>query len=484
MTAKTIAGISLDDDRVFAIACAVVYAIIVLVTPPYNPLIDTDTPSYVGFNPMRSVFYPLFVRLFTTIGFGLLQITWVQLVIFSGALAYFLIVLARNGFPRWLLAILVLAMAGNVLFSSFHRSILSESVYFSLTLIAVAQWIDYLRTGHAMRLFWAGIALGLMIGIRLAGVSLVPLHVLAIWLTRPRGTSVWKALVLAVVPIVICIGAERLLYHAVYGNSTVSQAGYLLTGKAALLVQPNMNFSGPYAPVLEPIAAKLYEIYEPARRALDGAPSIGVRAQLSANYEGLGQIGMLASELAAAATREHTTTDTLRLELGKQAIWQNLSGYLRLTALNNFGQWSVAAQHFPPISRGLAAYADTNPAVSFDGRMPYDLLHPAPTTVGLIVYPAFLLVGAVTLLLAVGLLFFIVQPDRATGPEAFYLLVATYLSAMCHVYTLFTALVNVWTPRFLMAVFPQIEIIGLCLILVVGHRCRLLALPAPNTKAA
>ena len=46
---------------------------------------------------------------------------------------------------------------------------------------------------------------------------------------------------------------------------------------------------------------------------------------------------------------------------------------------------------------------------------------------------------------------------------------------MCHGYTLFISLVNEWTPRFLMAVFPFLEIIGLCLALA------FLTLAAPYT---
>jgi hypothetical protein len=55
---------------------------------------------------------------------------------------------------------------------------------------------------------------------------------------------------------------------------------------------------------------------------------------------------------------------------------------------------------------------------------------------------------------------------------------------MCHAYTLFISLANVWTPRFLMAVFPQIEIIALCLILVIGHRCGWVTFPAAKAKVA
>ena len=472
MADRTNASIRVRGDLAFALACAVVYAAVVLATPPYIALEEPDTLSYLTFEPMRTMFYPIFLRWWMTLGLDFIRITWIQLAIFSGALVYFLLVLLRSGFPRLLLAILVMAMAGNVLFSSFHRSILSESLYFSLTLIVVAMWIDYLRTGRLPRLLWAGLALGMMTGLRLAGLSLLPFHVLTIWLKRPNHVSPWVAVVLALLPVGLTVGVERALYYVVHRNFETSQTANLLMGKAAMLVRPDMTFTGPHAQTLQAFAAELYTIYEPARRALAASPSLGVRAQLAANYEGQAQFSILARELTAAAEREHTSVATLRSELGKQVIAQNLSGYLALVALHDFGQWSVAAQNFPPIARALAAYADANPAVSFDGRLPRDLLHPRPTAVGLVVYPAFLAAGAVTLVLAVGFLYFLARPASAASPIGYYMLLATFFSAMCHGYTLFIAIVNIWTPRFLMAVFPQIEIIALCLILVAWRLLR------------
>jgi hypothetical protein len=49
------------------------------------------------------------------------------------------------------------------------------------------------------------------------------------------------------------------------------------------------------------------------------------------------------------------------------------------------------------------------------------------------------------------------------------MLISCFLAAMCHSYTLFISLVNEWTPRFLMVVFPHLEIIGLCVLLAMWN---------------
>lgn len=229
----------------FAAGCALAYATAVLVTLPYTPLIQPDSASYLAFSPFRPALYPAFICVCRAIGLTLVEITWVQLAIFSVALCYLLIVLLRNGVPKWLLAIMVLALAGNVLFSSFHLSIVAESIYFSVSVVAVALWIEYFRTAKIAFLMAAGLALGLMIGICLAGLGVVPLHLLAVLVRRPKSAGLLMAVALAAVPVGIDAGSERLLAYAVHGSNITSHLPNLLFGKAAMLIRPGMKFSAP-----------------------------------------------------------------------------------------------------------------------------------------------------------------------------------------------------------------------------------------------
>lgn len=463
----------------FIAACVLAYCAAVLVVPPYTRLIEPDSTGYIEFVPLRSAFYPAFLYLCRAGGLSLVQTTWVQLAIFGAALAYLLCALRKIDVPRYLLAAFVVLLAANVLFSSFHRSILTESLYFSGTATLLGLWLDYFRTGHIRFLVVAGLVLGLMIGVRPAGIGVVPMHLFVVWLRRPQAMSMWLLVIVTIVPVIMGAGSERLLYRAVHGDKSESTAPNLLIGMAAMLVQPNMTFTGPHAQTLTQLSARLYETYGPTQKYLADAPTIPVRAQLSAAYEALSQFQALASELVEAAKTESTTPDALRTELGKQIIAQNISGYVQLMLLNYFGQWSIAAQNFPPTARALAAYAGANPAISFNGGLSYQFLHPPATKVGLLVYPAFLIAGAVTFVLSFVFLLFLARPALLNTGEGFYLGIAAFMSIMCHGYTLFVSLVNEWTPRFLMAVVPQIEIVALCLVLIILHRSKLIVLQRP-----
>lgn len=455
------------SDVIFVAGCVVAYVATTLLMTPYVALIEPDSHGYLSFEANRSALYPALLYVCRAMGLGLVQITWLQTGLFGAALAYLLIALRKAGFSRLLLALLVAVLAANLLFTSFHRSILTESIYFSLGVVATGLWIDYFRTGRAPLLAFAGLALGLMIGFRPVGVALVPMQLIAVWIRRPVAAARWLAIVIAVIAVGVGAGSERLLYRAVHDGPPRSTAPLLLMGKAAMLIKPAMTFSGPHAEALQAAGALVYRQFLPLQQVLENAPSIAVRAQLAAAYEGQAQDdAFLQRELTNIAAKTQITVDVLRAELGKQVMLRNLPGYVTLFAVTEIGQWSVSAQHFPPTSRMIADYADTNPAVSYGGSIPQDMLHPQPWRSAFIVYPAFLIAGAVTLVLAVGIFVFMARPALLAGRTGFYLGLAVFLSAMCHAYTMFISLANVWTPRFLMAVFPQLEIIALCLIMV------------------
>jgi hypothetical protein len=148
------------QDFIFVAVCALAYVASVLIIPPYTPLIEPDSGGYIHFLPIRTALYPAFLYICRALGLDLIEITWVQIGIFGLALAYLLTALLRTNFPRLLLGLFVAALAANVLFSSFHRSILTESLYFSLSAVAIGLWIDYFRSRRLNFLILAGFTLG------------------------------------------------------------------------------------------------------------------------------------------------------------------------------------------------------------------------------------------------------------------------------------------------------------------------------------
>ena len=72
----------------------------------------------------------------------------------------------RAGCGRFLVFIFVLALELNVAYSSLHWSILTESLFLSLSAIMVALLLDYFRTGRLVFIASASLCVGILYGIQ------------------------------------------------------------------------------------------------------------------------------------------------------------------------------------------------------------------------------------------------------------------------------------------------------------------------------
>jgi hypothetical protein len=48
-------------DCAFALGCAIFYALVVALVPPYTPLTEPDSAGYIEFSPLRPAYYPAFL---------------------------------------------------------------------------------------------------------------------------------------------------------------------------------------------------------------------------------------------------------------------------------------------------------------------------------------------------------------------------------------------------------------------------------------
>jgi len=213
----------------------------------------------------------------------------------------------------------------------------------------------------------------------------------------------------------------------------------------------------------------LFAQFAPVRAFLAGVPA-AARPVLTAQYEGAAQFVVFGPEVAEAAKRAHIEADELRTELGVKSILQNIPGWLRLTFIHDIGQWSITAVKFPLTAGALNAYVAAYPKVPLEDKFNPELLRPTPAYRSWLVYPAFLVAGVVTLVLALVLARFLARPALGEGGRGHFLMLACFFAASAHVYTLVISTINVSTPRFLMAVYPQIVLAGIFLLLAIIPR--------------
>ena len=152
-------------------------------------------------------------------------------------------------------------------------------------------------------------------------------------------------------------------------------------------------------------------------------------------------------------------------ELGKQSILANFPSYLRLSMVHYIGQWSIMSLKLPPTAEAINGYVASYPKVPLDGVLGDVILRPTASARAYFVYPAFLGAGIVTLVAGLALVAFIVCPGLGDETRAAqYLMLAAFFAATCHSYTLLISFINLSTPRYLMAVYPQLILAAVFLI--------------------
>ena len=452
--------------NVFVPLCLVGYVAIALFLPRAFPLLELDSRSYIEFATTRTAIYPSFVRALGWLGLGLQQITYVQLVLFVPALALLIVSMLRWGVPRIGIVAFIGGLIASFHFPSYHWTIMTESIFFTVIVIAAACCLDYLRTSRIIFLSGVCACVGVLAAIRPAGLTLAPIIIILLRLKWHRRDVSTSAAVVAIVGSVL-IGpvTERLLFRTVHGDQRSSLLPVTMLGKAAMLVRQDMVFTGPHASSLNELRERLFETYGPVQTYLAHLPSLVAYPVETAAYEVLAQSDALTTELEAIAAKTGVSADVLRTELGRQAIRHNFSGFIRLSLTHYVGQWSMMALRFPPTSRAINAYVASNPNVPFSDKIGDLYLHPPARPIAMLVYPSMLAIGGLTLILGLFTAIYMVRPALGeTGPLR-DLLPAAVFATTVHSYAFAISLVNIATPRYLVAVYPLILLSGIFVIL-------------------
>ena len=422
------ARVGMKSDLIFVGLCAAVYCAVVAVWPSYYPIIEPDSAEYLDFSYLRTSVYPLFLRCLLSLGLTTLQITHVQLALFGVALCVLLVVLRRVSLPRWMAVAVTVALM-NPLFAGYHRVILTESIFASVTVAALAAWIEYFRTSRVVWLAVASLLVGVLIGIRPAAIGLEPALIISWWSRR-----------------------AIMIPYGYLPNTTAAEA--------AMIIESGMTFTGPHALLLEKLAQTILEQYAPVQKFVAGVPTIVGRANVEAVFEVTAIAIALDDLFQKAATSAGTTAAQLRMEFGKQVIAQNLSGYVKLVLLHYIGQWAVAAPNFPPISRAINAYVEQAGPVPLSQYVPQDAVRPKASLYSVLFFPPFAVMGVVTLIMSLVLLWRLVRPARVESHAPPLFEIATLFALMCQTYTVLISCITFAQPRYLMAVYPQLVLVA------------------------
>lgn len=345
---------------------------------------------------------------------------------------------------------------------------MTESIFFTVGAMGTAYWLDYLRVGRILSLAVTCLCVGLMVAIRPAGLAFVPMIAISLRLKWHQRNTSWSVIA-AVVIVSLSFGPalEQGMYRAVHGSQRASIFPATMMGKAAMLVQQNTVFTGTHAAQLKELGTVLYATYQPVYQFLSSLPSIQALPIETAAYEVMAQRLILNDEILKMSSKTGVPGDIFRIELGLQAIRDNVPGYIRLSLIYYFGQWSMMALRFPPTSKTVNAYVASYPKVPLADKVDALYLRPPASRIAILIYPLILIVGGLTLVASLLFTIFIVWPSLGDTGYKHDLLLASFFAATVQIYTLLISFMNVPTPRYLIAVYPQIFLVSIFLFLAV-----------------
>ncbi|MEC8089028.1 MAG: hypothetical protein VX120_03270, partial [Pseudomonadota bacterium] len=211
-----------------------------LILPRLFPIIQPDSYSYLDFRAIRTSFYPLFLRHVHDGAEDYQTVLTVQVAFHAVAFGVLLLGLARARLPLSALILLLVATALNPFLQSFHHTVLTESLAFSLTFLASGAFCLFVSERRkvflALTTLFASMATALKLSALPLLIGLIMASVLVMMLRRPRHrkqTFSWVALLLPVFIVLVCENRaffdvhehrEGVLERHLFGKAVLIQA--------------------------------------------------------------------------------------------------------------------------------------------------------------------------------------------------------------------------------------------------------------------
>ena len=312
------------------------------------PTLEPDSAGYLQMDASRPVLYPLFLQIGAMLGdiisFTIILQTALYLISF-----YALILTLHRTFASVFVTLLAgMAVALNIYLQTFHTTILTESLSFTLMnglIILLLRLVFFKTASRTYHIILLGVMTGLLMALKPALTSLLPAIVLIVAVfayTQRQRFGRQTALILAV--ILGTLGADRLVYQSIHQERD-SLSHYILFGKAAMLTtDPDFRIPQGLSSDETALLAKMQEQFAPYKKWLSSEKNRLVTSNIRANMEVYAQFQLYPY---INKRKELTTEDkALMRRLGQVAITENPLAYVKLSLSYLAELWSVQALPF------------------------------------------------------------------------------------------------------------------------------------------
>ncbi|WP_181905393.1 hypothetical protein [Aestuariispira insulae] len=433
-----------------------------------EPVTFPDSSSYIHFSDVRNVGYPYFIHGLFSLGGDLRTVVIAQHLLLVPATIYLTFSVLKLTDSNWMAASVALLVLLNPFTIQFHNQILTESLFFSLSVIFLAALCQVSHNGDLRHAVVMGGALALAIAIKPIAYAFLPIIPMMLWINWPLLKSrPVKFLLYALMPVVAGLIAENLAHHYRHGQEArISLAPIHLFAKGSLVAS---NGENPFE--ADDPAYQLWQVVErdfaPVRDLIRSSPTLPAESYLSAKYEVFAQYQFARQEIAQAADSAGISSSEMMKKVGVERLLQNPLGYVRLVALNFYSVWTFYVASHPWSYAEINHYQEALMPLPFaEGAGFPEVIRPVKTAY--IILPAIWSVAAA----ALGVIVFgIISLLRGKEMTSRFRVMLT-ASLLMHGYCLLVALTGIGIARYALSLWPFMVMTSLLLVLQLHHKKR------------
>ncbi len=394
--------------------------------------IQPDSSGYLDISQSRQTLYYLLITLLNKIGINiilfqkiLLSFSIVSIVSFIGRrtsvllglLSYFLIIL-------------------NTYYISYSKTILPESVLFSLLNLAVVYLFDKKR--GSMIIF--ALICGIIASLKPVGILLSLTLLIIFFIKNKTNSKVFICLIFFAIPNLI----ENFFFYSQHKERT-TVFNQIVVGKLVVLSGKDSFIINDYSDELHPLLEKTKKEFRLVYNFLDGLDNFLLKAELLSDYEVVAQYQTFNLESIKKLEFDEDIVFKNSNNIFFEIIKNNFYDYLKLSLSHYFGNWSIGSKQkfLNDNDKKVPLY---NELVKSSG--PMNLPNQITLDFAQIFFILLLIILTIHSLYIFICFFKVIVKKSIFINSSIIFLIQSYL-----IVTVFT---NVSTPRYLMVVYPLI----------------------------
>ena len=413
-------------------------------SPSFFDLLQPDSDGYLSGDQSRTIVYHYILKISENLN---LDIVYLQKILLSLSIVSLLFFLKEQKVNNYILVIFFLLINLNYFYTSFSKTILPESIFFSLINFAI---INLFHLKRFLSFISFGLLLGFIYSIKPIGMVISVWMIFFSFLFNRNIKNFFLIGLFFLIPILV---ESYLFYLKNDQRDTILK--YSVVGKLFLLSgQKNFQINK-YPDNLHVLLSKTKDEFTKVHNFLDDIEDKLLQKELLSDFEVLAQFQTFDLDQVKNLDFDKEILYTNYKQLAYLILKNNFREYFSLSIDHYIGNWSIGSKvrflHNPNTKDEIPMY---NELLKTSGKMN------TPDLRLIIMAQVFFLILFLTLILKTLMLLYELFQKNIKSIELHDLFYIT----ISQIYLLSISFTNVSTPRYLMTIYPILIIILLSLV--------------------